>query len=128
MRKWKAKLFHHGVQLGHGNRLTNIRYADDLMLFATSSNDLIYMLETLLPELAVCGLQLNPAKTKNLTTSPLDTSEFVDVCGGLVQVIHAESMHKYLGRNLTGNFLARQDMEFAHRVQAAWNIFQKYKI
>ena len=29
MRKWKAKLFHHGVQLGHGNRLTNIRYADE---------------------------------------------------------------------------------------------------
>ena len=24
MRKWKAKLFHHGVQLGHGSRLTNI--------------------------------------------------------------------------------------------------------
>ena len=34
MRKWKAKLVHHGVQLGHGSRLTNIRYADDLMLFA----------------------------------------------------------------------------------------------
>ena len=43
MRKWKAKLVHHGVQLGHVSRLTNIRYADDLMLFATSSNDLIYM-------------------------------------------------------------------------------------
>ena len=55
MRKWKAKLFHHGVQLGHGNRLTNIRYADDLMLFATSSKDLIYMLETLIPELAACN-------------------------------------------------------------------------
>ena len=80
MRKWKAKLFHHGVQLGHGNRLTNIRYADDLMLFATSSKDLIYMLETLIPELAACGLQLNSAKTKILTTSPLNTSEFVDVC------------------------------------------------
>ena len=74
MRKWKAKLLHHGVQLGHGNRLTNIRYADDLMLFATSSEDLIYMLETLIPELAACGLQLNSAKTKILTTyhPPLD--------------------------------------------------------
>ena len=54
MRKWKAKLFHHGVQFGHGNRLTHIRYADDLMLFA-SSNDLMYMLETLIPELAACN-------------------------------------------------------------------------
>ena len=53
-----------GIQLGHGNRLINIRYADDLMLFATSSNDLIYMLETLIAELAACGLQLNSAKAK----------------------------------------------------------------
>ena len=45
MGKWKVKLVHHGVQLGHGSRLTNIRYADDLMLSATSSNDLIYMLK-----------------------------------------------------------------------------------
>ena len=34
----------HTKQLGHGNRLTNIRYADDLMLFATASYDLIYIL------------------------------------------------------------------------------------
>ena len=27
MQKWKAKLFHHGEQLGHGIRLTNIRDA-----------------------------------------------------------------------------------------------------
>ena len=130
VQKWKAKLFHHGVQLGHGNRLTHIRYADDLMLVATSSKDLIYMLETLIPELAACGLQLNSAKTKILTTSPLNTSEFVDVCGEMVQVIqviHAESVHKYLGRNLTANFLARRDMEFAHRLQVAWNKFLKYK-
>ena len=125
MRKWKAKLVHHGVQLGHGSRLTNIRYADDLMLFATSSNDLIYMLETLIPELAACGLQLNSAKTKILTTSPSESSEFVDVCGEMVQVIHAETVHKYLGRNLSGNFLARRNSEFAHRLQVAWVKFHK---
>ena len=127
MRKWKAKLVHHGVQLGHGSRLTNIRYADDLMLFATSSNDLIYMLEALIPELAACGLQLNSAKTKILTTSPSESSEFVDVCGEMVQVIHAETVHKYLGRNLSGNFLAWRNSEFAHRLQVAWNKFHKYK-
>ena len=127
MRKWKAKLVHHGVQLGHGSRLTNIRYADDLMLFATSSNDLIYMLEALIPELAACGLQLNSAKTKILTTCPSESSEFVDVCGEMAQVIHAETVHKFLGRNLGGNFLATSNSEFAHRLQVAWNKFHKYK-
>ena len=79
MRKRKANLVHHGVHLGHGSRLTNIRYADDLMLFATSSNDLIYMLEALIPELAVCGLQPKSAKAKILTTSPSESSEFVNL-------------------------------------------------
>ena len=34
---------------------------------------------------------------------------------------------KYLGRNLSGNFLARINSEFAHRLQVAWNKFHKYK-
>jgi len=97
------------------------------MLFVTSSNELIYMLETLIPELAACGLQLNSAKTKILTTCPSESSEFVAVCGGMVQVIHAESVHKYLGWNLGGNFVARRDLEFAHRLQVAWNKFHKSK-
>jgi len=33
MRKWKAKLFQHGVQLGHGSRLTNIRYASNAVCY-----------------------------------------------------------------------------------------------
>ena len=78
------------------------------MLCATSSKDLIYMLETLIPEFAACGLQLNSAKAKILTTSPLNTSEFVDVCGEMVQVIPAESVHKYLGRNLTANISSQE--------------------
>ena len=106
---------------------STIRYADDLMLFATSSNDLIYMLEALIPELAACGLQLNSAKPKILPTSPAESYEYVDVCGEMIQVIHAETVHKYLGRNLGGNFWARRNSEFAHRLPVAWNKFQKYK-
>ena len=32
LRKWKGKCEHHGIAMGHPERLTNIRYADDLML------------------------------------------------------------------------------------------------
>lgn len=82
----------HTKQLGHDNRLTNIRYADDLMLFATVSYDLIYVLQAMIPEFAVYGLQLSSAKAKILTTSPLDSSEFVDVGGEMAQVLHAGSV------------------------------------
>ena len=36
------------------------------------------MLETLVPKLSVCDFQLS-TKKKNLTTSPIDTSVFVDI-------------------------------------------------
>ena len=47
-------------------------------------------------------------KQKILTTSPSESSEFVDVRGDMVRVIHAETVHKYLGRNLGGNFLGQE--------------------
>ena len=78
------------------------------MLFATCSNDLIYMLEALNPELAACGLQRNSAKTNIFTTSPSESSEFVDACGEMVQVIPGETVQKYLGRNLSGNSWRKQ--------------------
>ena len=86
------------------------------------------MLEILIPEFAATKLV---GENKKLTTSPLDSSEFVDVCGEMVRVIHAESVHKCLGRNLTGSRvscggekgeeknLARRDMEFPDRLQVA---------
>ena len=66
-------------------------------------------------------------KQKKLTTSPSESSAFVNVCGEMVHIIHAETVHKYLGRNLGGNFLARRNFEFVHRWQVAWNKFRKYK-
>ena len=37
LRKWKGKWCeHHGIAMDHHERLTNIRYADDLMLYARS--------------------------------------------------------------------------------------------
>ena len=34
MRKWKLRLTHCGFDLGNGEILTNVRCADDLMLYA----------------------------------------------------------------------------------------------
>ena len=115
------------MQLGHDNQLTDIRYADASMLCATCSNDVIYMLETLIPEFAACSLQPNSAKTKTLTTSPSEKFEFVDACEEMVRVIPAETVRKYLGRNLSGNVLARRSSEFAHCLQIAGKKICKYK-
>ena len=45
----------------------------------------------------------------------------------MVQVIHAGSVQKYFGQNLSGNLLATRDLEFSHRLKVAWDKFREYK-
>ena len=61
-----------------------MRYADDLLLYAGSWQELWEMMESLVTELASVGLSLNTGKTKMFTTEPVDTAMFVDVAGGMV--------------------------------------------
>ena len=88
LRKWKGKCEHHGIAMGHHERLTNIRYADDLMLYARSLPALVEMIETLPWELHQIGLQLNAAKSKIFTTKQLDHPMYVQVSQDLVHVLH----------------------------------------
>ena len=126
MRKWRAKLFHHGVQLGHGNRVTNIRYAGDPMLVATSANDDLYVGNF---GSGVCSLRLKPELGEGKKIDNISVGQFW-VCWCLWRNAASNSCWisaPILGQSLTGNFLARKDMEFSHRLQVAWNKFQKYK-
>ena len=62
MNRWKRRLVAHGFDVKRLERLTNIRYADDLILFAKSSAELVEMIELLNEELAHIGLTLNSGK------------------------------------------------------------------
>ena len=55
----------HGIRLGHTNitRLTNLRFADDVLLFATTLPQLTKMLNDLHEVAGRCGLELHPDKT-----------------------------------------------------------------
>ena len=54
MRKWKLRLQHCGFDLGNGEYLTNLRYADDLMLYAKHWGEFIFMMKALIVELSDC--------------------------------------------------------------------------
>ena len=61
MEKWKARLLEHGWDISPGSgaeRLTNVRYADDVMLFAKGLDEAIQMMDQLHEELldAVCAV------------------------------------------------------------------------
>ena len=65
MRKWKLRIQHCGLHCGQNELLTNVRYADDWLLYAKVDTDLASMMEYLVEELAAAGLNLNTYKTKN---------------------------------------------------------------
>eukprot|EP00435_Cladocopium_sp_Y103_P027156 s884_g6.t1 len=127
VRKWKRTFGNHGLQIGAVERLTNIRYADDIMIYAKSMEEFVNMLELLLPERASVGIELNALKTKILTNENLKKPCFAEVAGEIIEILYGENQHKYLGKMLTGDMTLRTNVEFEHRLHAAWANFQKYK-
>ena len=125
LRKWKIRVAGKGIYVDDEEALTNIRYADDIMLFATSLEDLLFMITALKEELARIGLSLNASKTKVLTTlNDIDCQSMV-IVGEHVDILSGDTAHKYLGRKLCGNLRSRNIFELAHRVQIAWMRFHK---
>ena len=62
MRKWKIRVQHCGLHCADDELLTNVRYADDLMLHAKSDTDLASMVESLVEELAAVVLHFQNKK------------------------------------------------------------------
>ena len=127
MRNWKQKLRNHGLHVGKEERLTNVRFADDIMLYAKSCSELMQMLESLILELGAIGLQLNSRKTKILTTASLASPTFLEIAGSFVEVLWGDRSHSYLGKLLCGDLSKRSSVELRHRIQAAWAKFRSHK-
>ena len=102
MEKWKEQLSDEGFALSLDSthpRLTNIRYADDLLLFGKSLAEAVGMLEKLAAILKLYGLDLNMKKTKIMSTSsPSETTQVCIIDVGPVDILGANDRHKYLGR------------------------------
>ena len=66
-----------------GSRLTNVRYADDVMLFAKSVGELTSMNELLVEAFASVGLELDTSKSKILTNENVDL-HFMDIAENMM--------------------------------------------
>ena len=106
--------------------LTNLRYADDIMLVAGSRGDIGKMLSDLSQEARKYGLQIHMCKTKVLTTdSATHSSDYIKCCGKEVQILTADGTEKYLGRKLSAaNF---HEIELSNRIATGWAAFFKFK-
>lgn len=128
---WKIQLVEEGIFIGTSvSRLTDTRYADDVLLYAKSLKELQKMAELLIIELQKVGLHLNADKTKVLHSCIYDTGsdrDYVDINNEFVRVLHDHESHRYLGRLLSLSPSNRVQIELQNRKNHAWASFHKHK-
>ena len=123
------KISQHGWNLKDDvPNLTNIRYADDMLLFAKTIDELIEMLDALRQELHSIGLEMHGDKTKILTNQLDNTFSMVDIGDGMfIKILAADKAHKYLGRMINLHASCRTRVELNHRMQVAWGKFHEHR-
>lgn len=102
-----------------GLRLSNLRFADDVVLMSESNTDLLQMVKELKLASAKSGLKINKEKTKILSNS--EDSNFT------IDDWHLEKVEgfKYLEQILA--FKNKSDKEIDERISAAWRSFWTLK-
>ena len=124
--KWRARRC--GVLIGplaQNDRLCNLRFADDVLLVATSKRQLTIMLAELMEAVSKLGLVLHAGKTKILTNVTNENSDYIIVKGQEVEGLKKEQSTMYLGWSLS--LEATQDTEIQHRINRGWAKFMSLK-
>eukprot|EP00973_Karenia_brevis_P001306 178011-Karenia_brevis.AAC.1 len=127
--KWQSRRY--GLKLGATSMsdLTNLRFADDVLLFARTQLQVKKMLADVQDEAAKCGLQLHPDKTKIFTNVSKrrgnNGANHVTINDMNIEILAWSSSTKYLGR-LVG-FDRIQELELDNRIRQAWKSFMANK-
>ena len=121
MKRW-------GFQLGVGEDtfMTNLRFADDILLVGRSLHQIKYMIADVKHEAAKAGLELHPEKTKiqhnDIGYGSRVRSASID--GMQIEVLESSATTLYLGRALSLTDV--HDAELKHRIRKGWAKFGIY--
>ena len=128
MKKWKRYLDNHGILINVEREwLSNVRYADDILLFAKSVEEMQIMIDMLSEELLNVGLEMHPSKTKILTSCNPLPCHMVDAGDMMIEVLSCDKSHKYLGRLLNMDPSMRISIEARNRLNASWAKFHEHR-
>ncbi len=125
--KWRVEREGTRVRIGGDDLLQNLRFADDLLLIASSRAQVVSMLEDLMRKAAGVGLEVHMGKTKILSNGigPLTRSTDVTLMQGKVQVLSPTESTMHLGRAL--NLRSTHDAEINHRIRRGWAKFGMFE-
>ena len=108
--------------------LTNLRFADDVLLFASSKEQLQKMLSEFNKSTEKVGLRIHPEKTKilsNQSNQSSDTKKKIEVDDIRVEILTRGESARYLGQTIT--FLQQETTEIRNRIRAACATLHKYR-
>ena len=105
--------------------LSNLRFADDVLLFASNPSDIGKMLDDLGKEASKFGLKIHMGKTVVLSNRLANRPEVVKCGNAHVKVASPEATEKYLGRKVS--ITDFHQVEFENRMASAWGAFFKFK-
>ena len=119
-----------GIQLGDTDesRLTNLRFADDVLLAARSLKQLGDMLLLVQSEASKCGLESHPEETKIISSTNREgrpRSAHTQIGAMKIEILPRASAVKYLGRQIT--FGDYHELELSNRMRAGWAKFMQNK-
>ena len=104
--------------------LTNLRFADDVLLFSTSLERLREMLCEFKVSTEAVALGIHPDKTKILSNQDKVKAKEITVDNIKVEVLAKGDSARYLGQKIT--FEKQETEEIKNRLKAAW-AFHKHR-
>ena len=119
-----------GMYLSDHDRdcLTNLRFADDVMMFATSKEQIRKMMNEFKKATAKVGLKIHQDKTKilsNQSTINSNTKRHIEVGEMSIEILTINESVKDLGQRIS--FHQQETIEIKSRIRAAWATFHKYR-
>ena len=128
LKKWREQLQDGGLDFGDGGiPLLDLRFADDILLFATSSDEAARMLDALVACLKEVGLEVNASKTKILTTQARPGKTLTTQNGLEMEILDATKAHKWLGCLLSTSNAGNREADLDFRLQATSKAFYANK-
>ena len=103
-----------------GEKLTDLRFADDVALITSSVKDMETQLNNLNIESKKIGLKIHKGKTKYMTNFQSD--EIITVENDTIEKV---DRYKYLGQTVMLNEHTREEVKI--RIKAGWSCFGRYK-
>ena len=122
--EWRQSVASFGLDFGDGlPELLDLRFADDLLLFARSAQDAAKLLDDLVRCCSGVGLRLNVTKTKIVTSEAQAPAQLLTHAGSIVDILPPDASHKWLGCLLSskGSRASSADVDF--HLQAASRAF-----